>query len=248
VQVHAGAGGAGSGIVWSGDGVIVTNAHVARGKAAEVELWDGRRFPAELMARDRVRDLAALRVKAGGLEPAEAGDSGRLRAGEMVIAVGSPYGFAGALSRGVVHSKGPIAGMGRQEWIRADVRLAPGNSGGPLADACGRVVGVNTAIVNGLGVAAPAAAVARVLGGKKPRELGVTLRPVGRGLLILQVEAGGAAEGASLRAGDVLLCSMGELEGALEGEGEVVRLRFVRGRGEGAGTAVREVAVRLEAA
>jgi serine protease Do len=89
--------GGGSGIVWSADGLILTNAHVARDGAAEVELWDSRRRPAAIVARDPRRDLATLRISADGLEPAAAGDSASLRPGELVLAVGSPLGFAGAL-------------------------------------------------------------------------------------------------------------------------------------------------------
>jgi DNA-binding CsgD family transcriptional regulator len=140
-------GGSGSGVIWSSGGLILTNAHVARTREAGVELWDGRRFSARVSARDPRRDLAALTIDAPPLDAATPGDSRALRPGELVIAIGNPLGFAGALSTGVVHSIG-------KQWIYADVRLAPGNSGGPLADAAGRVVGINTAIVNGLGVRA----------------------------------------------------------------------------------------------
>jgi serine protease Do len=150
--------GYGSGIIWSRNGLIVTNAHVARGDAAECELWDGRRFPAHVVVRDPWRDLAVLRVAADDLPAASIGDSDAVRPGELVIAVGNPLGLTGALSAGVVHSSGPIRGMGRQRWIRAGVQLAHGNSGGPLANARGEVIGINTAVLNGLGVAAPSQA------------------------------------------------------------------------------------------
>src|SRR5438270_11066313 len=101
-QVFAGDRAIGSGVVWSADGAILTNAHVARGSAVRVELWDGRRFSAAVTARDARRDLALLRISADGLEPATAGDSAALRPGELVMAIGSPLGFAGALSTGVV--------------------------------------------------------------------------------------------------------------------------------------------------
>ena len=231
----------GSGVVWSADGLILTNAHVARAPEVRVELWDGRRFKATVVARDARRDLAALRIPAEDLEPATPGDSATLRAGELVIAVGSPLGFAGALSTGVVHSIGALPGMGRQSWIRADVRLAPGNSGGPLANAQGQVVGINTAIVNGLGVAVPASTVADFLRRGPRPALGVTLRPLPAGLLILDLEPGGAAAAASLRVGDVLLQSLDGLSDALESGDGVVRLRFLRGNRE----QVREVAVRV---
>jgi serine protease Do len=161
VQVlgHGRSRGVGSGVVWSSDGLIVTNAHVARAAEAEVELWDGRRFRARVVSRDPCRDLATLHIAATDLDAATPGDSGILRPGELVIAVGNPLGLAGALSTGVIHSIGRLSGMGSQRWIRASVQLAPGNSGGPLANAHGEVVGINTAIVNGLGVAVPGSAV-----------------------------------------------------------------------------------------
>ena len=177
-------------MVWSGDGLILTNAHVARGDAARVELWDGRRFEARLVARDSRRDLATLRIAAQGLDAVTPGDSEALRPGELVIAVGNPLGFAGALSTGVIHSIGGVARHGPAAWIRADVRLAPGNSGGPLANAQGQVIGINTAIVNGLGVAVPSNAVAAFLQRGARPSLGVTLRPVSPGLLILGIEPG----------------------------------------------------------
>jgi len=100
------------------------------GQSAEVEFWDGAKLEAQVAKRDDRRDLAVLRVQASCLEAAGIGDSNAVRAGEIAIAVGNPLGFAGALSTGVVHSVGPIGGMGKERWIRADVRLAPGNSGG----------------------------------------------------------------------------------------------------------------------
>jgi serine protease Do len=240
-QVFTGPRGAGSGIVWNAKGLILTNAHVARGAAARVELWDGRSYEARVVSRDPRRDLAALEISASSLDPATAGDSGALRPGELVMAVGSPLGFAGALSTGVVHSIGPLPGMGRQPWIRAGVRLAPGNSGGPLANAQGEVVGINTAIVHGLGAAVPAAAALDFLRRGSRPSLGVTLRPLQYGLMILDVDPQGAAAASSLRAGDILLCSFDELSDALDSAAEVVRLRFLRGDRR----KVREVAVRL---
>lgn len=235
--------GGGSGVVWKSDGLIVTNAHVARESHAQVELWDGRRFEARTVAYDGRRDLAALRIAAldSALEAAAPGDSGALRPGELVIAVGSPLGFSGALSTGVVHSIGALPGMGRQNWIRADVRLAPGNSGGPLADARGNVIGINTAIVNGLGAAVPSNAVAAFLEGGARPSLGVTLSPVPFGLLILELDPEGAAAAASLRAGDVLVGSFDSLSETLDSGRDVLRLQFFRGDRN----RVREAFVRL---
>ena len=238
--------GGGSGIVWNSGGLILTNAHVARGDEAQVELWDGRSVPGRLVSRDSRRDLALLRVAAGGLEPASPGDSSALRAGELVLAVGSPLGFAGAVPRGVVHSVGPVEGMGAQSWIRAGVRLAPGNSGGPLANARGEVIGINTAIVNGLGLAVPSNTALEFVGHGPRPALGVALRPVPLGLLLLEVEPEGAAAKASLKAGDILLMPLEELHTALDSGAEVLRLRFVRGSAQSAARLpIRETSVRL---
>src|SRR5262249_49845978 len=155
---------------------------------------------ARVTSRDNRRDLAALRISGTGLDAATPGDSGALRPGELVIAVGNPLGFAGAASTGVIHSIG-------QNWIKADVRLAPGNSGGPLANSYGHVIGINTAIVNGLGLASPSNGVVEFLAHGPRPALGVSLRPVPIGLQILEVERGGAADHASLRPGDILLGS-----------------------------------------
>jgi len=237
--------GGASGVIWLADGLIVTNAHVARSTRPRVELWDGRDFEASVAAYDARRDLAALRIAADGLAPATAGDSSALRPGELAIAVGNPLGFAGAVSTGVIHSIGPLSGMGPQDWVRATARLAPGNSGGPLANAQGKVVGINTAIVNGLGLAVPSRDIAEFLRrGSRPR-LGVALRPVacdGRhwGLLILEVEKDGAAAAASLSVGDILvgagsrsLESMEGLHDAIDAAaapgGGPLRLSFLRG-------------------
>jgi serine protease Do len=248
--VHVSPGGArdrggASGVIWLGDGLIVTNAHVARSASPRVELWDGRDFEARVSAYDARRDLAALRIAADGLAPATAGDSSALRPGELAIAVGNPLGFAGAVSTGVIHSIGPIPGMGAQNWVRATARLAPGNSGGPLANAQGKVIGINTAIVNGLGLAVPSRDIAEFLRrGSRPR-LGVALRPVaydGRrwGLVVLEVEKEGAAAIASLRVGDILVGAGGRPLESMEGLHDAIdaaaapetgplRLAFLRG-------------------
>ncbi|HTS67105.1 MAG TPA: trypsin-like peptidase domain-containing protein [Candidatus Acidoferrales bacterium] len=244
VQVHPFGGrdrGSGSGVIWSAGGLILTNAHVARGPDAEIELWDGRRFPARVTARDPRRDLAALRVDAPALDAAVPGDSHALRPGELVIAVGSPLGFAGALSTGVVHSIGT-------QWIYADVRLAPGNSGGPLADAHGRVIGINTAVVKGLGAAIPSAtALDFVRNGARPA-LGVSLRPVHLGLQVTEIDRDGAAAIAGLRVGDVLLGRLEDLHAALDAGSETVRVRFLRDDTRRVRETVVRIGARAEAA
>lgn len=246
VQVSSGGRGHGSGIIVQPGGLIVTNAHVAAASPVHVQLWDGSRLPADLSQRDVGRDLALLRIARSGLPAATLGDSDRLRVGELVIAVGNPLGFIGALTMGVIHGVARVPGLGPMKWIQADVQLAPGNSGGPLADAHGNVIGVNTMVAGGLGLAAPINNVARLLNGAPaPAPLGVVLRPVriaanGKprlGLMILEVAKPSAADEASLMPGDILVAVAGraldaleDLERALEGAGErTVRLQFFRG-------------------
>jgi serine protease Do len=243
-----GSRGNGSGVLWSPDGLIVTNAHVARGSRVEISLWDGREFPAEVTARDGRHDLAALRISTGNLIAAEAADSSLVRPGEIVIAVGNPLGFVGALTTGVVHAVGPIRGLGSQTWVQSDVRLAPGNSGGPLADARGRVIGINSMIAGRRALAISSNEVARFLleaNGASPLRLGVSVMPVrlprssGRtfGLALAAVEPGTPAARASLLPGDILLgteqkrfASVYDLAQALQGEeAGLLRLEFLRG-------------------
>jgi serine protease Do len=154
VQVRAGARSAGAGVIWRRDGLIVTNAHVAAGASATVVLSDGRELAARVLARDPRRDLALLSIGAAPLEAALHADARGLRPGELVIALGHPLGVPYAAALGVVH-RAPGAVRGPGGWLHADIRLAPGNSGGPLADSAGRVVGINAMIVNGLGIAVP---------------------------------------------------------------------------------------------
>ena len=236
--------GHGSGIIVKSDGTIVTNAHVARFGHLRVTLWDGRSFPAEIAARDLRRDLASLQIAASGLPVASLGDSNELRPGALVIAIGNPLGFIGALTAGVVHAVGPRPELGPRRWIQASVRLAPGNSGGPLADASGNVVGVNTMVAGRLALAVPSNEVARLLRGRQAYPLGVTLRPIpvtsqGRerlGLIVLELAPDGAASRASLLPGDILVGAEGgfftaleDLEDALEANsGRVLRLQFLR--------------------
>jgi serine protease Do len=245
VQVISGRRGQGSGIIVKSDGAIVTNAHVAGRSPLSVRLWDGSSFPATIEARSTRRDLAVLRIPAAKLVPVTLRNSDELHVGELVMAVGNPFGFVGAVTTGIVHAIGRLPGLGPVKWIQADVQLAPGNSGGPLADARGNVVGVNTMVAGGLGLAVPANAVQRLLAGDlEQAPLGVVLRPETvqvsgaerLGLVILEVVRNSAAEYASLSAGDILvgiegraLRSLDDLEQKLEGTGErVLRLQFVR--------------------
>jgi serine protease Do len=228
--------GTGSGVIWGAAGLIVTNAHVMRRDRAQVELWDGRTFEGEVTSRDVNRDLAVLKIPADGLPAATPGDSDAVRPGELVLAVGNPLGFIGALTTGVVHAAG-------SRWVQAAVRLAPGNSGGPLADARGRVIGLNTMLVGGgLALAIPSNRVVQFLKNGSRASLGIVIQPVSAGLLILQVSPGGPADLASLRIGDVLMFdSVDDLGDAIDRSNGALSLRFLRGDR----SAQREVTVRL---
>jgi serine protease Do len=161
VQVRTQHLGEGSGVIWSRSGVIVSNAHVARGGSVEIELWDGRVFEGRVRCRDPRRDLALITIPSSGLPQAAPGDVGALRPGELVLALGHPFGLTNALALGVVH--GVPSGGRQKQWIRADIRLAPGNSGGPLANVAGEVIGLNTLVAGGLAHAIPASVVQRFL-------------------------------------------------------------------------------------
>ncbi len=259
VLVLPGERGNGSGVIWSADGVIVTNAHVARASQMRIQLWDGREFDAALVSRDTRRDLAELRIAATNLPAATAADSAQVRPGELAIAIGNPLGFVGALTTGVIHAVGPVVGplggslrgFGSQPWVQADVRLAPGNSGGPLADASGRVIGINTMVAGRLALAVPSNAVTNFLA-SDPIDawLGVSVAPVRVprpgtraktfGFVLLEVEPGSPAANASLLPGDILLgtdeksfSSLEDLSTSLQGKGpRLLRLAFLRGNYE----------------
>lgn len=162
VRLQIGGAGEGCGIVWRPDGLVVTNAHVAGGRTARVRLEDGATFEGRVLARDPSVDLAVLAIAARGLIAASLGDTAALRPGELIVALGHPLGVANAVSLGVVHEvvREPD---GTPRWVAADLRLAPGNSGGPLAGADGRVVGINTLVAGGLGYALPVPLIARFL-------------------------------------------------------------------------------------
>lgn len=263
VQIRSGRGrtqGSGSGFVLNA-GRIVTNAHVVAasetngGGTLSIESWDGQTRPARVLKVDRRRDLALVSVEGGTATPGTLA-SRPAQPGQPVIAVGNPLGFVGAISSGVVHRVGVIRGLGPNLWIQADLRLAPGNSGGPLADLHGEVVGINSMIAGGLALAIPAQSVQRfVESGGDSRSLGVVVRPVAfgqssvrrPGLLILELIANGAAERASLLPGDLLIAANGkpltdpdELLAAIE-TNAVLPLEFYRGDT----TRVRRVTVQL---
>jgi len=247
VEVRAVRRGGGSGVIWSSEGSIITNAHVVRGEQVSLRLWDGRDFDATVASRDPRRDLAALRIPATNLASIFVADSSQVRPGELAIAIGNPMGFVGALTTGVINAVGPVRGLGTQSWVQANVRLAPGNSGGPLADARGRLIGINTMVAGRLALAIPSNVVRDFLSGvPSDAWLGVTVHPAriprsdpagGFGLVVLEVEPRSPASSASLFPGDILLgtedkafTSLDDLSKALEGSGpRLLRLQFLRG-------------------
>ena len=216
--------GGGTGTVWR-DGFVVTNNHVlpAGTERAQLEAWDGTRFEAELLSRDEERDLAVLRVPqdvAASLPAIELRETASLRTGELVVAVGHPWGESGATATGVVTAVGSApAGVAQhlEQAVYADIQLAPGNSGGPLVDAHGRLVGINAMINGGLGVAVPseyvATLIAEVESSASRGVLGIAGDPVtvqiGEGasdaLLLTSVAEASAAEAAGLIPGDLLV-------------------------------------------
>jgi serine protease Do len=154
--VEIGSGhGFGAGTVWDSSGLIVTNHHVAATDTVRVRFDDGATAEGHVLARDVANDLAVLRVDRTGLPSVERRDLRSLRVGELVMALGHPHGLSGAVAFGILLTADTRTGDGGRALIRADVGLAPGNSGGPLADAAGRVIGINAMVGGGLALAVP---------------------------------------------------------------------------------------------
>lgn len=151
--------GFGAGVIWRNDGIILTNNHVVNQRAPSVLLEDGHEHPAQVLGRDPEIDLALLQIQAGDLPAAQIAGKEALKIGQLVFAVGHPWGQPGFVTTGVLSTVGSAQTRGPRQTIpilRTDAELAPGNSGGPLVDAAGQVLGINTLILGGdQGIAIP---------------------------------------------------------------------------------------------
>src|SRR5712692_8401356 len=235
---HGGGEGLGSAVVYTADGFLLTNAHVVgRSQGGTALFSDGTSAFFTVVGADPLSDLAVVRAGGQTPPPAELGEADGLVVGQLVVAVGSPLGLAGSVTAGVVSALGRSlptrsgsAARLVEDVIQTDAALNPGNSGGALADANSRVVGINTAVAGiGLGLAVPVNATTRRIiaalmrdGRVRRAYLGLAMMPgpvpaawrerLGRttGLLVAQVVAGGPADRAGLRQGDLLLTVAGK--------------------------------------
>ncbi len=236
--------GAGSGVVITPDGFVLTNNHVvAQASEVSVTLTDGRTLPAQTIGSDPATDLAVVRVVANGLPTAQLGDSDALRVGQLAIAIGNPFGFQSTVSTGVISALGrSLRGQsGRliENIIQTDLPLNPGNSGGPLVDSRRRIIGINTAIIalaQGISFAIPVNTVKWVVselvtqGRVRRAYLGIAgqARPIRRQaqryyelakpsiVEVMSVEKNGPAERAGLRTGDYILRLDGQSVGSVD--------------------------------
>lgn len=221
----------GSGFIVSDDGYILTNAHVVeRGKQISVKLIDRREFKARLIGSDPLADVALLKIDTSNLPVVRVGDPAQVDVGDWVLAIGSPYGFSNSATAGIVSAKGRVLpGADYLPFLQTDVPVNPGNSGGPLFNLKGEVIGINSRIYSrsggyqGLSFAIPIDVAMRIKeqllsrGAVTRGRIGVAVQEVSQaladsfrlrrpaGALVSYIQPGGAAERAGLRAGDVIL-------------------------------------------
>ena len=220
--------GVGSGFILTADGYVMTNAHVVDGAdEVLVTLTDKREFKARLIGADKRTDVAVVKIEASGLPAVRTGDVGRLKVGEWVMAIGSPFGLANSVTAGIVSAKGRETGE-YLPFIQTDVAINPGNSGGPLINMRGEVVGINSQIYSrsggymGIAFAIPIDEAMRVSdqlrsSGRVIRgRIGVSIAPVSKevaeaiglgkaaGALVRGAEGGGPADKAGIEAGDII--------------------------------------------
>jgi serine protease Do len=252
------AGGSGSGVIARRDGVVITNSHVV-GNASQVFLTfaDGRRVPARVIGRDPSVDVAVVQAAVQNAPAAPLGDSDRLVVGQTAVAIGNPLGFERTVTAGVISALNrSLRGSTLDQLIQTDAAISPGNSGGPLLDSQGRVIGINTAVIRvegaeGLGFAIPinlARDIAEQLlttGRVRRAYLGVELAdlnpaaadrfglPVRQGAFVAGVEAGSPAAAAGLRPQDIVVRAndadvrqVGDLRRALRLAGAGARVRL----------------------
>ena len=237
IEVHARRAGSGSGFIFTPDGFILTNCHVVESATSiEVTLADGLHYKADKIGEDPDTDLAVVRITAPNLVPVEFGDSSRLRVGQLVIAIGNPYGFQYTVTSGVVSALGRSlrsqSGRLIDNVIQTDAALNPGNSGGPLVNSRGEVIGVNTAVIRpAQGICfATAINTAKFVAGRLIKDgrirrsyIGVAGQnvpvhrrlvrehdlPVGSGIFVVSIEANSPASRTGVREGDIIV-GMGE--------------------------------------
>lgn len=218
----------GSGIILSADGYVLTNHHVVeRAGEIEVQLMDDRKFPAKVVGKDARTDLALLKIEASGLSVLPLGDSDKLEVGELVLAIGNPFGLDHSVSLGIVSRKGRALGSSEafDDYIQTDASVNPGNSGGPLINMRGEVIGINTAIIPNRRVAfaIPVNLAKSLLPDLQTRGriawgfLGVSIQDMNqdlakamgfqetKGALVNNVLSGQPAESAGIKRGDIIV-------------------------------------------
>src|SRR4051812_37579547 len=251
--------GGGSAVVITPDGYMLTSAHVVEGTdgKAQAAFPDGRSFGTELIGTDPLSDLAVLRADAGNLSPAQLGDADSLHVGQLVVAIGSPLGFHGSVTAGVVSALGRALPTQSRSTVRlvenviqTDAALNPGNSGGALSDGLGRVVGVNTAVAGiGLGLAVPINDATRkiisslmkegrvrrayigIVGGSRPLPPKIAARVErGTGIEVVEVMGGSPAARSGLRPEDLIVAVDGD---PVNDVGDLQRLMVAERIGQG---------------